>query len=331
MIKNKILKNKMLVGAIATLSCMPLAMAGQSVWPERPVTLVVGYGPGGTTDILARALSEELAKQTGQAIVVENKPGASSNIGAGYVSRAKADGYVLFVGSTANSINNSLYKNLRFDLSKNFVPISKIGSVPNLLVVNKNSQIKSLEAYIEKAKAGPSALTCASSGVGSAVHMSCELFNIQAGTQISHIPYQGSAAAMADLLGGHVDSVFDNMPTVAGNVRSGKLTGLAVTSPQRSKVFPDTPTVQEVIKKPYSVESWFGLFSPAGVDEKTVEIINAQVNKALQSEVFQKKVESMGAVLPNSSENSPEDFKRFVNRELDKWKTVVDQLKLTVD
>lgn len=324
------LKATAAVISVASFFCLPLATADQSAWPKKPVTLVVGYNAGGTTDILARGLSEQLAKQTGQTFIVENKPGANSNIGASYASRAPGDGHVLFVGTTANSINNALYKSLDFDLSQSFVPIAKLGSVPNLLVVNKNSEMTTLDAYIEKAKSAPGALTCASSGIGSGVHMSCALFNIQAGTDIAHIPYQGSSAAMADLLGGHVDSSFDNMPTVAANVRSGNLTGLAVTSSQRSQQFPDIPTVEEVINEPYSVESWFGLFIPAGADEKTIEAISVQVNKALQDEGFRQKIEELGTIMPDPIQNSPDDFKHFVNDELQKWEEVVDRLQLTV-
>jgi len=324
------IKTKILVFALAW-AAVPALVHAQPAWPSRPVTLVVGYGAGGTTDILARALSEELGKQTGQTFVVENKPGANSNIGTEWVSRANPDGYTLLVGSTANSINNSLYKGLRFDLRKNFTPLARIGSVPNLLVVNKQSPISDLNGYIAKAKEGQGALTCASSGVGSAIHMSCELFNIQANTKIRHIPYKGSAAAMTDLLGGHVDSVFDNMPTVAANVRAGQLKALAVTTAKRSPAFPDTPTVTEVLGKPYSVESWFGIFGPAGMDPAVTTAISTQINRALSSENYRRRVEDLGATPPDTAHNSPADFSRFVDSELDKWRMVVDQLQLTME
>src|SRR5690625_3797685 len=259
---------KYMLGALCTLAFFSGPVGAENTsWPQNTTTLVVGYSAGGTTDILARALSEILSKQTNKTFIVENKAGANSNIGAQYVARAKPNGRTLFVGSTANSINNSLYTDLKFDLQEDFEPVAKIGSVPNLLVVNADSDLKTLNDYIQTAKDKSSDFTCASSGIGSAIHMSCELFNLVANTNIRHIPYKGSANAMADLLGGFVDSSFDNMPTVAANVRSGNLRGLAVTSNKRSSEFPDIPTIEEELQTPYNVESWFGIFAPKNTDQ----------------------------------------------------------------
>src|SRR5690625_5158257 len=258
---------KSLMVALCVFSAFSNPTNANDTWPDNTVTLVVGYSAGGTTDILARALSDILSDQTGESCIVEKKAGANSNIGAQYVAKSKADGRTLFVGSTANSINNSLYKDLSFDLNDDFEPVAKIGSVPNLLVVNAKSKIKTVKDYLQIAEENPGELTCASSGIGSAIHMSCELFNLKAGTEIRHIPYKGSANAMADLLGGFVDSSFDNMPTVAANVRSGNLRGLAVTSNKRSSEFPDIPTIEEELQTPYNVESWFGIFAPKNTDQ----------------------------------------------------------------
>ncbi len=302
-----------------------------TTWSPATVTLVVGYGPGGTTDIFARALAEQLRQATGKTFVVENKVGANSNIGAEWVTRAKKDGSVLYVATTANAINNSLYKNLRFDVRRDFQPVAKIAGVPNLLVVNSKSNMQTIKDYLHTAKTKPDELTCASSGIGSAVHMSCELFKIETGTKIRHIPYKGSADAMTDLLGGQVDSAFDNMPTVSSNVQAGSLRGLAVTTSIRSKLFPNIPTVAESIGKDFSVEAWFGVFAPAGVNAKVMEQMNVDINKALQSPSLIKKLEDKGAMLPAAQANTVAGYTKFVHGELDKWKSVVNTLNLEMN
>lgn len=302
-----------------------------TTWSPATVTLVVGYGPGGTTDIFARALAEQLRQATGKTFVVENKAGANSNIGAEWVTRAKKDGSVLYVATTANAINNSLYKNLRFDVRRDFQPVAKIAGVPNLLVVNSKSNMQTIKDYLHTAKTKPDELTCASSGIGSAVHMSCELFKIETGTKIRHIPYKGSADAMTDLLGGQVDSAFDNMPTVSSNVQAGSLRGLAVTTSIRSKLFPNIPTVAESIGKDFSVEAWFGVFAPAGVNAKVMEQMNVDINKALQSPSLIKKLEDKGAMLPAAQANTVAGYTKFVHGELDKWKSVVNTLNLEMN
>ena len=302
-----------------------------TTWSPATVTLVVGYGPGGTTDIFARALAEQLRQATGKTFVVENKVGANSNIGAEWVTRAKKEGSVLYVATTANAINNSLYKNLRFDVRRDFQPVAKIAGVPNLLVVNSKSNMQTIKDYLHTAKTKPDELTCASSGIGSAVHMSCELFKIETGTKIRHIPYKGSADAMTDLLGGQVDSAFDNMPTVSSNVQAGSLRGLAVTTSIRSKLFPNIPTVAESIGKDFSVEAWFGVFAPAGVNAKVMEQMNVDINKALQSPSLIKKLEDKGAMLPAAQANTVAGYTKFVHGELDKWKSVVNTLNLEMN
>ncbi len=323
---------KLCLAAAVGLSLHAAAWAKDDAnWPTPTVTLVVGYGPGGTTDIFARALADQLRTNTGKTFVVENKAGANSNIGAEQVTRAKKDGSVLFVATTANAINNSLYKNLRFDVRRDFQPVAKIAGVPNLLVVNGKSPIRSINDYLQVARTKPDELTCASSGVGSGVHMSCELFKIETGTKIRHIPYKGSADAMNDLLGGQVDSMFDNMPTVSTNVQAGSLRGLAVTTATRSKLFPQIPTVAESIGKDFAVESWFGVFAPSGVNPNTLRQINAEINKALQAPAFIKKLEDRGAILANTDANSVASYTQFVHAELDKWKSVVTTLNLEMN
>ena len=325
------MRQKIRVAAWLGWALSGVALAQEAPWPPATVSLVVGYGPGGTTDIFARALADQLRQATGKTFVVENKAGANSNIGAEWVTRAKKDGSVLYVATTANAINNSLYRNLRFEVRRDFQPVAKIAGVPNLLVVNARSNLHSVKDYVQAARARPDELTCASSGIGSAVHMSCELFKIETATRIRHIPYKGSADAMTDLLGGQVDSSFDNMPTVSTNVQAGSLRGLAVTTSVRSKLFPDIPTVAESIGKDFSVEAWFGVFAPAGVPPRVVEQMNAEINKALQSPALTKKLEDRGAILPAPQANTVGAYAKFVEEELDKWKSVVNALHLEMN
>jgi tripartite-type tricarboxylate transporter receptor subunit TctC len=304
--------------------------ADASGWPSRQVTWVVGYAPGGTTDIIARAIAAALTEQTGQAFVVENRTGANSNIGAELVKRAAPDGYTYFVGSTANAINRTLYKNLDYDIAKDYRSVALLGTVPNLLVVNPRLPIHSVKEYIAYAKEHPGKLTCASSGTGSAIHMSCELFKLQTGTNILHVPYRGSGPAMTDLLGGQVDSIFDNMPTELPNVRAGKLRALGVTTAQRSPSAPDIPTLAESGLPGFSVQSWFGLFAPKGVDAATVDKMNAALNRALASAKVKATFEHAGIMMP-AAPNSPAEFGKFVQGEVDRWADVVKRSGAHVD
>jgi len=214
-------------------------------YPERPVTLVVGYAAGGATDIVARLMAKSLSEALGQTFVVENKTGANSNIGAEIVSRAAPDGYTLYMGSIANTINRSLYSQLNYNFVKDFKPVGMVATIPNILVVNPKLPVKTVQEYIAYARAHPGKLTCASSGSGSSIHLSCELFKMETGTDILHVPYRGSGPAVADLLGGQVDSMFDNLPSSLPHVQAGKLRAIGVTSPKRLPSTPDVPTLAE--------------------------------------------------------------------------------------
>lgn len=308
---------------IVGVSASNQAVAQQS-WPQLPVTFVVGYAPGGTTDIIARIVANTLASQTGQSFIVENKAGASSNIGAENVANATPNGTRFYVGSTANSINKSLYKNLNYDIEKDLLAIAMLGTVPNMLVVNPGLPINSVKDYIDYAKKYPGKLTCASSGAGSAIHMSCELFKIQTGTDILHVPYKGSNPALTDLLGGQVNSIFDNMPSVLQQVRAGKLRALGVTTASRSNFAPDIPTLAESGLPDFSVQAWFGLFAPAGTSKEMMQQINAAIRKTLLSGELKKSFDQAGIALP-SAPNSVESFSDFVSLEVKKWAEVVQK------
>ncbi len=234
---------RLAASAAALAGALAFATASQAAkpYPERPVTLVVAYAAGGATDIVARLVAKALNEELGQTIVVENKTGANSNIGAEIVSRAAPDGYTLYVGSIANTINRTLYSKLNYDFIKDFKPIGLLATIPNILVVNPKLPVKTVPEYLAYAKAHPGKLTCASSGSGSSIHLSCELFKMQTGTDILHVPYRGSGPAVADLLGGQVDSMFDNLPSSLPHVQAGKLRAIGVTSPQRLPAVPDVP------------------------------------------------------------------------------------------
>src|SRR5690606_11708213 len=212
--------------------CLTFALAGLGFgaashaadnYPTRPISLVVGYAAGGATDIVARLMAKSLSDSLGQPVVVENRPGANSNIGAEVVSRAKPDGYTLYVGSIANTINRTLYEKLNYDFKKDFTPVALLATIPNILVVHPDLPIKSVQEYVAYAKSNPGKLTCASSGSGSSIHLSCEIFKMATGTDILHVPYRGSGPAVADLLGGQVNSMFDNLPSSLPQVQAGKL------------------------------------------------------------------------------------------------------------
>src|SRR5690606_6625740 len=215
-------------------------------------------------DILARLVAKSLTDELKQTVIVENKAGANSNIGAEYVARAKNDGYTIYVGTIANTINRSLYKDLRYDFVKDFEPIGLMATIPNVLVVNPKLPVKTVQDYIEYAKANPGKLTCASSGVGSSINMSCELFKIQTSTDILHVPYRGSGPAVTDLLGGQVDSMFDNLPSCLPHIQAGNLRPIATTTARRVKALPDTATFIEAGVKDFVEQYWFGLNAPAG-------------------------------------------------------------------
>ncbi|MEB3095270.1 tripartite tricarboxylate transporter substrate binding protein [Achromobacter insolitus] len=296
-------------------------------YPERPVTLVVGYAAGGATDIVARLMAKSLSEELGQTIVVENKTGANSNIGAEIVSRAAPDGYTLYVGSIANTINRTLYSQLNYDFVRGFEPVGLLATIPNILVVNPKLPIKTVQEYVAYAKTHPGKLTCASSGSGSSIHLSCELFKMQTGTDILHVPYRGSGPAVADLLGGQVDSMFDNLPSSLPHVQAGKLRAIGVTSPQRLPSAPDTPTLAESGLAGFDVESWFGLMAPAGTPKPVIERLNQAMNKALSSPALQASYQQSGFYAPPQP-NTPETYARKIASEIDKWGKVVKSANL---
>lgn len=312
--------------ALATAALLSGQATAQS-FPERPVTFIVGYAPGGATDKVARLVAKALTEQLKQSFVVENRVGANSNIGAEIVARAKPDGHTLYVGSAANAINKSLYSKINYDVLNDFSPVAMLTTIANILVVNPKLPVTSVKEFIAYAKANPGKASCASSGAGSSIHLSCELFKIEAGVDLLHVPYKGSGPAVIDLMGGQVDSMFDNLPSAIGQVRAGKLRALAVTSSQPVPFAPNVPTVSASGVPGFDVTAWFALYAPTGTPQAVIDKLNAEVNKALASEEIKHAYEGAGFQLPPSP-NSPDQLGKFTESEVNKWAVVIKKTGL---
>lgn len=318
------LRRRLLGGAAALALSTPLAIWAQQPvsWPAKPVRLVVGYAAGGATDVIARLVAVKLGEVLGQPVVVDNRAGANSNLGAEVVAKAAADGYTLYVFTIANTINTSLYAKLGYDPHKDFEPIGLIAKIPNILVVNTALPIKSLADYVRYAKTAKDGMTFASSGGGSSIHLSGELFKMQAHLPMLHIPYKGSAPAITDLLGGQVQSMFDNAPSALPHVQAGRLRAIAITSAQRSPLLPDVPTVAESGYAGFDVQSWFGLAAPTGTPRAVIAQINAALGKVLaQPDVRQRLLDMAATPEPGT----PEQMRSFVVAETQRWREVIQR------
>src|SRR4030095_5020494 len=272
----------------------PLACA--QTYPTKPIRLVVPFPPGGATDILARDVAQKLSDAWGQSFVVDNRPGAGGNIGSELVAKAAPDGYTLEMGTVGtHAINASLYAKMPYDHVKDFVPVILVAGVPNVLVVNPSVPVNSVAELIAYAKANPGKLNFASSGNGTSIHLSGELFKVMAGVQITHVPYKGSAPALQDLLGGQVQLMFDNLPPSLPQIKAGKLKALAVTSTTRAAALPDVPTMAESGLPGFEASSWFGVLAPAGTPPAIVAKLNAEIGKWLASPEAKEKLAKQGA------------------------------------
>lgn len=317
-----------LAASAALLLGASLPAPAQTAWPVKPIRLVVGYAPGGATDVIARLVAIKLGDQLGQSVVVDNRAGANSNVGAEVVAQAPADGYTLYVYTVANTINASLYPRLGYEPQKDFEPVGLMAKIPNVLVVNPALPIKSLADYQHYAKANKDGVTFASAGSGSSIHLSGEIFKMQSRLNMLHVPYRGSAPAITDLLGGQVQSMFDNMPSALPHVKAGRLRALAVTSAQRSPLLPDVPTFAELGYTGFEVHSWFGLAAPVGTPRAVVERLNAELGKVLATADARQRLQDMGAIpLPGS----PEDMRGLITSEIRRWREVIKVSGAKVD
>lgn len=314
--------------ALAAAAAAPLTATAQA-YPAKPITVIVPFAAGGTTDILARVIGQALTKDLGQSVIVDNRAGAGGNIGAQLAAKASADGYTLFMGTVGtHAINQSLYKKMPFDPIKDFAPLTRVAMVPNLLVANPGKPYKNVKELIAYAKANPGKVNFGSSGSGSSIHLSGELFNALAKVDMVHVPYKGSAPAVSDLIGGQIDIMFDNMPSAIQHVRAGKLRPLAVTTARRSPELPDVPTVAEAGVPGYEATSWFGMFAPAGTPAPIVAKLNGALVKVLADPEVKKKLAEQGAE-PYSEK--PEQFAEFIRKETAKWSKVVKDSGASAD
>ena len=318
---------RLAVGALTAASMLAAPMAFAD-YPEKPIRMIVGFSAGGTTDVVARVVGKEVGEALGQPVVVENRPGAGSNIAAEAVARADPDGYTLLMVAVTSAINHTLYKNLKFDLVEDFEPIALAVRVPNVLVVHPEVKANSVQELVDLLKANPGTLNFASSGSGTSIHMAGELFKLRAGVDVAHIPYKGSANAVTDLLGGQVQYMFDNMPSAWPHVESGKLRALAVTTADRSKTAPDLPTMQESGFADFDVSSWFGVIAPKGTPAEVVQTLNKAIRDALAKEDVRERLEGLGAV---PADTSPQEFAQFIKTQVDTWAPVVEASGARVD
>ena len=299
---------------------MPAALAAEA-FPNKPITLVVPFVAGGTTDILARIVGQSLGEELGQPVIIDNRAGAGGNIGGQFAARAPADGYTLFMGTVGtHAINEWLYKKMPFNPTKDFAPLTRVANVPNLLVANPAQPFKNVKELISYAQAHPGQVNFGSSGSGSSIHLSGELFKMMAKVDMIHIPYKGSAPAVTDLLGNQIAIMFDNMPSAIQHVRSGKLRPLAVTTAKRSPELPDVPTVAEAGVPGYEATSWFGLFAPTKTPTDVQAKLHAAIIKVLQKPDVIKKIGDQGGEVVTESQA---EFAKFIAAENNKWKQVV--------
>jgi tripartite-type tricarboxylate transporter receptor subunit TctC len=320
-----------LFGALACLAAtVAHAASPADNYPNRIVKVIVPFPAGGTTDIFARHIGDRLAKVFGHNFVVENRGGAGGNIGADAVAKADPDGYTLLVGTVGtHAINQSLYARMPYDALKDFAPVAFLAGVPNVLVVNpKNVKATTVQEFIAEAKSAPKKLNFASSGNGTSIHLSGEMFKQMTGVDIVHVPYRGSAPAVNDLVAGQVDLMFDNLPSSIGQIRGGNLRAIAVTSAKRSEALPEVPTVAESGLPGFEASSWFAIFAPATTPPEIVQKLNAEVLKALEdSELRMRFAEIGGEIRPYK----PDELRAFVQAEIEKWAKVVKASGAKID
>lgn len=318
---------------VALLGLLALT-SGSVTWaqtyPSKPVRIVVPFTPGGSTDILARAIGNELAKSLGQSFVIENVPGAGGGIGADKVAKSASDGYTLLMGHIGTlAVNPSLYPNLPYNPIKDFAPVAWVARVPNVLVVNKGVAAHNLKELIALAKSRPGYLNYSTGGNGSAAHLATEYFKMQTGTSLVHIPYRGAAPAVSDVIAGQVQLIFTGAPALMGHIRSGQLRALAVSSPKRLDVLPDVPTVAEAAGlKGFEADQWYGLVAPAGTPREVVLKLNQHVNAALGSEALKTRLNTEGAV---ATPTTPEAFGQLIAADIERWRPVITSGRVKAD
>lgn len=321
-------------GWLGTLVSLVLMWGGSGAvvhadtYPSKPIHLVVGYAAGGSTDVIARIVGQQLSEALGQPVVIENRPGASGSIASAQVVRSAPDGHTIFMSTIANTINTSLYPKLPFDFAKDFAPISLIATVPNVLAVNPEVPAANLKEFIALARSKPGQIIFASSGAGSSIHLSGELFNMVAQVRLVHVPYKGSAPAVVDLISGQVQSMFDNLSSSLPHIKAGKLRALAVTGAHRSTAAPDIPTMAEAGLPGCEVTSWFALVAPAKTPKAIITRLNEAVRKILVAPSVNARLAELGADVTPST---PEELAELIASETTKWAGVIKASGASID
>ncbi len=318
------------VQRLLLISSLYLAVGAASAqsWPTKTVTIVVPFPAGGTTDVLARAVSTRLSGVIGQSVIVDNKPGAGATLGAEFVAKAPADGHTMLMGAIHHTVATNVYKNLRYNFEKDFAPITTVALVPNVLTVSTKSPYNSVKDIVAAAKAAPEKVAYGSNGNGTAQHMIGTQFQMETGTKILHVPYKGSAPLTTDLLGGQVDMSFDTVTPVLPFIKEGKLRALAVTTAKRSSALPNVPTLQEAGVPNVAIGTWFGLLAPAATPKAVVTRLNTELVKIIQSPDFKKQMADIGA---EPIGNKPEEMAKQIHDETEKFANLVKVGKVTID
>jgi tripartite-type tricarboxylate transporter receptor subunit TctC len=311
----------------ASFAYVPGAARAADDYPNHPVRWLVGYPPGGSTDIVSRLIGQYLSEHLGQQFVIENKPGAGNNLATEMAVKSDPDGYTVFLVNPANAINATLYKNLTFNFIRDMAPVGGFIRVPNVMEVNPNVPAKTVAEFISYAKANAGKVDMASAGVGTSTHLSGALFMMMTGTELVHVPYRGAAPAIADLLGGQVQVLFDNLPSSIGHIKGGRLLALAVTTAKRSAVLPDVPTVAETVPG-FEASVFYGLAVPKGTPRPIIDKLNNAINAALADPAMQAKLSELGGA-PISG--TPEDFGKIIADETAKWAKVVTATGATAE
>ncbi len=325
------LNRRRFVGLAASALAAPTFLSSRAHaadWPVKPVRVVVPFSPGGSTDITARLVSNRLQEVWGQSVVVENRPGAGGNIAADNVAHSDPDGYTIFIVGPGQATNQFLYPSLSYDPVGDFAPVTLLITQPNLMCVPNSSPAKSVQEFIAYCNTNKGKVTYASSGNGTTLHLSGELFKRLAKVEMTHIPYRGGAPAINDLIPGRVDVIFDNMPSILSHVKAGSVRGLAVTTKERVAVVPDIPTIAESGVPGFDVMSWFGFFVPARTPQDIVARINADTNAALAHPSVKVRLEELGATPKGST---PAELANFLKSEIDKWGPVIREAKIRVE
>jgi tripartite-type tricarboxylate transporter receptor subunit TctC len=310
--------------ALAVAIASPGGSAMAQDYPTRPVKWVIGYPPGGATDIIGRLIGQRLSERLGQQFVIENKPGAGNNIATESVINAEPDGYTLLLVNPANYINATLYANLKFNVVRDIAPIAAFNRVPNVMTVNKDVPAKTVAEFIAYVKANPGKVNLASSGNGTSVHLSGEMFMAMTGLKMQHVPYRGAAPAITDLLGGQVQLIFDNMPSILQHVRAGSVRALAVTSTAKSPLLPDVPVLADTVPG-YEASALFGVGAPKNTPKEVIAKLNKEINEILAEPAIKARLTDLGG---EPLIGPPEAFGKMVVAETDKWKKVIEEAKV---